>query len=386
MKASSLQWFRLLLASLAIITAWLALQTPWGQRLNLSLLDLYTRWQAVDEAPADIVIVDIDDASLQRVAPWPWPRARMAELIERLYREHRLRGMALDMVFPEGKLRADDLRLARTIARHGVCIAHAFDTGAAGRAIGHLAAPTALPIVHPLQASGYVGNYSLLAQEASCSGHITPQADFDGVVRRMPAGFRHGSQTWPWLAGALTARLDQSAVQRRYLPIPYRHRLRSWRAVPAHAVLSGELPPHALDGAWVLVGSTALGLNDAVVTPLNAWTPGVVLHAELLDARLHPLPPPLPGLPLWPWGVAVAILAWTLWAVRRERLLWGGVGLLTINLVWLAVAAALWRARVDFAVAAPLLTTWLALLLLLPFEWRWVLRRHWRLARRSKRP
>ncbi len=381
MNTSSLPWLRLLLASLAIIAAFLILESPTGRQFNARLLDAYTRWQADEAAPPDVVIIDIDDASLQQVAPWPWPRQLLADLIRRLAQTNHLRGIALDMVFPEDKDKQGDERLAQVISRYGVCVAHAFDTGSAARSIGYLATPTPLKILRPISATGYVGHYRRLALSARCSGHITPHVDRDGVVRRMPTGFRYQGRVWPWLAGALTVARDPQPVQQAYLAIPYRHQLTSWRAVPAHAIFSGALPPHALDGTWVLIGSTALGLNDAVVTPLGNWTPGIVLHAELLDARLHPLPSPVPGLIVWPWMVVGLITLLTLWGLAHERLLFGATGLVLLNGAWLALADLLWLARQDFWVMLPLVATLTLLLVLLPFEWRWVLRRHWRLAR-----
>ena len=381
MNTLHLRWFRLLLAGLAIIAALLLVQSPWGQRVNALLLDTFTRWQVDTAAPDDIVIVDIDDASLQQIAPWPWPRSLMAALITRLYANHRLKGLALDMVFPESKTPAGDQRLAQVVKEKGVCIAQAFDTGASHRKVGALAAPTPLSVLHPLSATGYVGNYPALAHAARCSGHITPHSDADGVVRRMPSGFHYGGKTWPWLAGALAAAARSQPVAEPMQPIPFRHAVQSWRAVPAHLILTGQLPPHALDGAWVLVGSTALGLNDAVVTPLNTWTPGIVLHAELLDSRLRPLPTAVAALTVWPWLVAGLIVIWIQQTLQRGWLAAGALGLVVLNGLWLAAAAVLWQARQDFDAIAPFWMTVLALLIMLPFEWRWVLRRHWRLAR-----
>ena len=52
-------------------------------------------------APSSLpVIIDIDDESLNRFGQWPWPRYRVARLLE-LIKVLGARSIALDMVFPE---------------------------------------------------------------------------------------------------------------------------------------------------------------------------------------------------------------------------------------------------------------------------------------------
>ena len=57
------------------------------------------------------VIVDIDDESLQQFGRWPWPRTRMAQLIEE---SHRLGALAvgLDMILPEADSQSPQRLLA----------------------------------------------------------------------------------------------------------------------------------------------------------------------------------------------------------------------------------------------------------------------------------
>ena len=57
----------------------------WFERLERVAYDEIVRLTAA-EGPADprIVLVDIDDKSLERLGSWPWPRSRVAELIDLL--------------------------------------------------------------------------------------------------------------------------------------------------------------------------------------------------------------------------------------------------------------------------------------------------------------
>ncbi|PIP35606.1 MAG: adenylate/guanylate cyclase domain-containing protein, partial [Desulfobacterales bacterium CG23_combo_of_CG06-09_8_20_14_all_52_9] len=61
------------------------------------------------------VVVDIDEKSLKRFGQWPWPRYRMAQLAERLFRCGAL-AVSFDMVFAEPD-RTSLLRLSEEMAR-----------------------------------------------------------------------------------------------------------------------------------------------------------------------------------------------------------------------------------------------------------------------------
>jgi len=55
------------------------------QALRNNLFDQFQRWQP-RPAPAEthVLVVDIDESSLARLGQWPWPRDRMAQLLDRL--------------------------------------------------------------------------------------------------------------------------------------------------------------------------------------------------------------------------------------------------------------------------------------------------------------
>ncbi len=55
------------------------------QQLRLAQFDLYQRLAPRDYDPqARVLMVDIDEESIERLGQWPWPRTRQAELVERL--------------------------------------------------------------------------------------------------------------------------------------------------------------------------------------------------------------------------------------------------------------------------------------------------------------
>ena len=72
-------------------------------RLELALDDVRqsTALSPVDAPRDDIVIVDIDDASLRELGRWPWPRDRLATLVDTLFDDDHAAALGIDLVLAE---------------------------------------------------------------------------------------------------------------------------------------------------------------------------------------------------------------------------------------------------------------------------------------------
>ncbi|MFS2066400.1 CHASE2 domain-containing protein [Duganella sp. CT11-72] len=110
------------------------------------LRDRLVRAQASDAPDQRLVVIDIDEASLAKAGPWPWPRERLATLLELLLGVYGARGVALDITLPEPADAAGDQRIA-LLAQHGpVVLPQAFDyNGYLPLRVGALAGGTAAP-------------------------------------------------------------------------------------------------------------------------------------------------------------------------------------------------------------------------------------------------
>ena len=75
--------------------------------------DAVWRFAASSEAERRLVVVDIDDASLQRIGPWPWPRTTQAKLVDAL-KAQGANVQLYDMVFADPREGSGEL--ARSIA------------------------------------------------------------------------------------------------------------------------------------------------------------------------------------------------------------------------------------------------------------------------------
>ena len=310
---------RLVFLALAALL-WAGLQAAAPQllgKLQEHGRDLLWRSNASTAPEQRVVFVDIDDASLQAIGPWPWPRATVADLSQALDRA----GVALklfDIVFPDA--RPGDAQLASALSAPGAApsvLAQVF--ALRGETQLRLGTPAgALPSLGcqtpATPAQGVLANHATLAHSAAAVGHVTPTLDGDGSVRRIAALVCMDGQTYPTLALAgLTTQaqgmpqlqpgqrwhepawrltlpgldgLDIGLDAQGQLRVPYGTARSSLLRISASDLLGGHWPqglaPDALQGAWVIVGASAFGLADIVPIALGEAVSGSEVHLQLL--------------------------------------------------------------------------------------------------------
>ncbi|MFZ5560046.1 MAG: CHASE2 domain-containing protein [Pseudomonadota bacterium] len=317
-------------------------------RLDTLIYDWRFQWLTPrrPEGQAPIVIVDIDEQSLQQQGRWPWSRETVAALVQALER----RGVQLigfDVVFSEPELNPADALLASPALSAGLRRELAAQRGAFdGDSRFAAVMPARTVLGYFLHADGvragrlpqplldleaedalgwrvltlpdYTANLPAFTERARAAGFVSTLPDRDGVIRRSPLVLMHANDIYTSLSLEL-ARLYLKAPFIELQPVacrgrqtcvesirigdrrirtdehgaalvPYRGRRGSFTYVSAGKVLSGEVPKGVLDGAIALVGTSALGLADLRTTPLETQYPGVEVHANLLDAMLQSRP------------------------------------------------------------------------------------------------
>lgn len=354
-------WAGLALLALLLVHATGHLRLPALDTLDGTLHDLRQRVLPSPAVDARIAVVLIDEPALAEVGRWPWPREKLAELVERLFEREGAVVVGLDMILAEHGSVAGDARLARAIAAHPVVLGLHLNAEAGATKRGALpaplpgAAPAALPPWH-----GHAGPLPELAASAAGAGFLNAMIDRDGITRRAPLiaayeGAPYGAFS---LAVARTLAGDRALAALAHTDgagqvlIPFPSEAGRVQRASAADVMAGRLPAGALKGRAVLVGSAAAGLGDQHVTPMGALLPGVELHANVMAGVLGGRLPAAP--PAAPLVAALLLLAAGLplvFALPRLGATAGGALVLAVAAAAALLAGVAWAA---FAVALPL--------------------------------
>lgn len=273
----------------AVVIAALALdQSATLRRVDTLLFDVVHQLREKPTSP-QVLVVAVDDASLQHLGRWPWSRQLQADLLDRLT-QHQARAVGLDILFAEPQLddSAADLALAAALRRN----AHTVLAVAPGRS----AEPGLISEILPLPR---------LASAAAALGHVDIEIDADGLCRSF---YTHAGVATPhWRAFALAV-LEVGGVTpadagvpgpgttgegwRRYgrYYIPFDRDPAAVEQIPVYRLLNDPAVAERVRDRFVLVGSTAAGLGDVVSTPASfdrERMPGVVLNAHILSGLLQ---------------------------------------------------------------------------------------------------
>lgn len=287
--------------------------TPFFSTFELKAYDLLSRRFNPLHGSRDIMVVQIDQASLDALAEegvtWPWPRQIYAPIFERLARAE---AVFVDIIFsePSSYGQEDDLILAEAIARAGNVTLPLFATSAS-RTLDplekELLERSALAGVRDplLSYQGVITPIPPLAQAALRGGNVMIKPDRDGVYRRMPLLCDAGGYTIPSLAlgyalqsGAVTINQERFARNGTALPLENDALLvrfprgeRPYRTISAlELIRSGEDGGHDQEefrGKKVFLGLTAAGLYDLKPTAVSGLAAGVQVHAAALDTLLE---------------------------------------------------------------------------------------------------
>jgi adenylate cyclase len=370
------------LAAIAIAMQWSSRGLPLAAALDHLVGDRLHQALASPEPENRVVVIDLDEDSISALGPWPWPRARIADLLETLVGPYGARAVGVDIVFPSPADANGDERIAALAEFAPVVLAQAFDfvsrEPAVASGVPVFDAPRLQAGTRGLPATGYLANHAGLAH-ARCVGNIGLLTDSDGRVRRVPLITTWRGHATPLLPVAMLAcptqrggqaidplaRLPEAIRDGTEWELPFSRDWQAYTVIPAKAILDGSAPADLVRGRWVLVGSSALGLNDRAATPLAASLGGVAVHAAAMTSLLDHIEGRASGLPVD--GLWIAAL-WTLltlaaggWALGRFKAWWLVPALVAVVPAWLAVAAWLMRSGAVFSPSAPLLAYMLML-------------------------
>ena len=324
----------------------LAVARPRGiEMLANFVFDSYQRLKPrVWSADSRVRIIDVDEESLTRIGQWPWPRTRLADLVD-MAALRAAAVVAFDAVFAEADRMSPEQLLKEvargsrsdTLAKMLADLPSHDDTFARSM----IEMPTVLGAIlsdygaatwnTPVKAGvSYAGDDPLrwipnlpraaqplprLAAAAAGVASLNWLPSIDQVVREVPMLLRSGETIVPGFgietlrvmqgASGLIIRSSNASGQTAYgqftginaikvgayeiatdaqgeRRIYFSHTNRQ-RFIPAWKFLAGEVPMSEIEGRVLIVGVSASGLLDLRATPLDPVVPGVEVHAQLIE-------------------------------------------------------------------------------------------------------
>lgn len=351
--------------------------------------DAYQRISPRPWRDAGVRLIAIDEASLEAFGRWPWPRDRIAELVERAA-DGGASAIAFAVLFSEEDAFEADARLAQAAERIpvvlGMLLADTARTAApdpkASFAYSGALSDNAEDLI-PDYLRG-TGPLEPLAERAAGLGSITLPAEEDGVTRRAPtvqiallapeeqpdrpprehatlfvetlravqevptvqvrvAG--GANELNPFAENRIVALkigdqaffTDETGAARLHFSGP-----QAQRVISARDILDGQAlsPRIDLKGKVLVVGATAEGLSEPRVTPLGPID-GPLLHVEAIEQALLPR------------AEGGGFLRRPDWALGSEMLLAAMFGFAVMAT---AGIAARWRAVIAFGAATLAIT------------------------------
>ena len=303
--------------------------------------------QTESDSNEHIVIVDIDERSMEEQGRYPWSRDKVAQLVDKLSNYGAI-VIVFDVFFPEPELNpVDDLvesgQISQAIQKQleeikvhvdsdrifaesltqndtvlGMLFTDLPEISKGGELKTGLSwSPEEHQSHQIIGYSGVISNIDTLQNAAIGLGFINSSADADGFIRRAALVLEHKGQLYPSIAleaARLYTLSEQVSLQfkkdlqtnesflesielvDRKIPtdefgrilIPYKGPAKTYPYISATDVLMDRVEPGTLEGAVVFIGTSAVGLADLRATSVGLQYPGVEVHANVFEGLLNP--------------------------------------------------------------------------------------------------
>ncbi len=375
----------------------LALVLQWSGLLTIAELKTldhrFHRYADSTKAGNDIVLVAVDEASLEAYGRWPWPRDRHGYVVHYL-KQAGAKAVVFDILFLEpdsaaeefDEVFAEEMRAAGNVYlpflmqdQQWPSVDSTVSPAKRQDLSPEILKKTTIALddqdPQPIRTlKTYAGEklpIPLLAQAAHGLGYINLSPDIDGTTRRLALLARAGNQAFQHLTTAVArdllavdrATLRQKELQLGPVTIPLtaeQEMVIDWhgtlenRVYPVYPIgailrshtdmLDGKPPlldPTLFRDKIVFVATTAAGTYDLRVTPLSPFAPGVLIHMSALDNILRHRH--LQPASSWIFVAATLILtlatAWAFMLIHTQWVKPVAVGSLAIAYYGLAVHA-----------------------------------------------
>lgn len=306
--------------------------TLFFENMNKKFTDMFFHVRGELKANDNIVIVDIDEKSLDKLGQWPWGRDKVANILENLTNAE-VGIIGLDIAFAEadnsspkkilekfGLTHKDakdhDLMLSDMLKSSPTVMGYIFDfeevvkKGNTPNISTVIVEKNKTKTVFLPKAKGLIANIPVLQDSAYSSGFFNTIPDNDGIVRSVPLVAIYEDTIFPSLSlemirliygsqkivinytsiGITSIKLDDLEIPTdRFgrLSVNYKGKSKLHKYISAIDVYNNEFKKDDIAGKLVLLGTSAGGLLDLRATPFESTFAGVEIHATAIGNMLE---------------------------------------------------------------------------------------------------
>ncbi len=294
--------------------------------------DLYQKVFSEQKKDSEVVIIDIDEASLGKFGQFPWSRSVFAKILDQLNLSNP-KAIGFDIFFTEKdkqspdeimksyglipsdvaelqKLKSHDKIFSEKLKESKSIIAvlgsnvpsHSnYDRKAKAKFLSKGGDPKVFTYSYPHS----IGSLELLENNVQGLGSISFLDQLDGIIRSLPLIVQFDKKIYPTMGLEMVRvgsnqkniyiELNEVGIQRisarpykvesdpnGIIWIKYKKSDKN-QYISAGDVYDGKFQSDFFKDKYVLIGASAQGLFDLVKTPLGVTIPGVEVHANVIE-------------------------------------------------------------------------------------------------------
>lgn len=297
--------------------------------LDNKLRDIMFLVRGEQRGSDDVVIVDIDERSLKELGQMPWSRDKFAQILYNMT-EAEVGIIGFDIVFPERDASSPikvakeyglpfenlpdfDEIFAQSVANTPTLLGYVFNFESEDSSYDGVPSIPAIFIErnmeldeYMLKPKGIILNIREVQESSYSSGFFNMIPDSDGVVRNVPTLMKYDNIIYPSLSFEMVRiatgvdrvyvnysdiGVDNIALGELKIPtdrygqlfVNFKGAKFSYNYISALDIFNNNFKKEAIEGKFVLIGTSAAGLLDLRAMPFDSAIPGVEIHANVID-------------------------------------------------------------------------------------------------------
>ena len=288
------------------------------------LRELMFEYRGEIQQSQQVVIVDIDEKSIDTIGQWPFSRDNMAQVLINLTNAN-AGIIGLDIIFSEedrsspllmaqklnleGDFQDNDQILGQIIANTPTILGYYFsnqpkDINKTAPLVATEFSPKNSPFL--LKMNGVVNNIDKIQKESYSSGFFNAFNNQYGKLTKMPLLLQYQNKIYPSLSlemiriasqtqsiniveneqGIVGLNLNNISIptdKQAFMRINYRGSKNSFKYLSFVDILQGNFNPKEVQNKFILIGTSSITLADLRSTVFDLSMPGVEVHANVID-------------------------------------------------------------------------------------------------------